>query len=239
MSPACAMRVGEFRGNGFTSGSADVIFTRDVSNGVIYCSRCGAQNSALARFCANCGTPFASEAANAETAPQLSPRPQSPAGQIVQAAYPTPLSTPRYGGFWIRFVALFIDWLIVGIVVFPVSAIMLVMIGVAGSVVSMPGIGVRLVRVIVSLVFSFAANWIYEAFMESSAKQATLGKMALGLKVTDLAGRRISFARATGRHFAKILSSMILLIGYIMAGFTERKQALHDMVAGTLVQHVG
>jgi uncharacterized RDD family membrane protein YckC len=71
--------------------------------------------------------------------------------------------------------------------------------------------------------------------MESSSKQATLGKMALALKVTDLQGRRISFARATGRHFAKIISGMILLIGYIMAGFTERKQALHDMIAGTLV----
>jgi uncharacterized RDD family membrane protein YckC len=59
--------------------------------------------------------------------------------------------------------------------------------------------------------------------------------MALGLKVTDTEGRQISFARASGRHFAKILSGMILLIGYIMAGFTERKQALHDVIAGTLV----
>ena len=72
--------------------------------------------------------------------------------------------------------------------------------------------------------------------MESSSRQATVGKMALGLKVTDLEGRRISFARASGRHFAKYISGMILLIGYIMAGFTERKQALHDMIAGTLVQ---
>jgi uncharacterized RDD family membrane protein YckC len=62
--------------------------------------------------------------------------------------------------------------------------------------------------------------------------------MAMGLKVTDLSGQRISFARATGRHFAKFLSGMILMIGYIMAGLTARKQALHDMVAGTLVQRV-
>jgi uncharacterized RDD family membrane protein YckC len=59
--------------------------------------------------------------------------------------------------------------------------------------------------------------------------------MALGLKVIDLYGNRISFARATGRHFAKYISGVILGIGYIMAGFTERKQALHDMIAGTLV----
>jgi uncharacterized RDD family membrane protein YckC len=72
--------------------------------------------------------------------------------------------------------------------------------------------------------------------MWSSRRQATLGKMALGLRVTDLYGRRISFARASGRHFAKIISGMILLIGYIMAAFTHRHQALHDMIAGTLVE---
>jgi uncharacterized RDD family membrane protein YckC len=129
-----------------------------------------------------------------------------------------------------------IDGILVGIVVWPVAAVMTVAIGVAGHSVSMPGIGINLVSVIVRLAFSGLAKWIYEASMESSSRQATVGKMALGLKVTDLEGRRISFARASGRHFAKYISGMILLIGYIMAGFTERKQALHDMIAGTLVQ---
>jgi uncharacterized RDD family membrane protein YckC len=71
--------------------------------------------------------------------------------------------------------------------------------------------------------------------MTSSDRQATVGKIAVGLKVTDLYGQRISFARATGRHFAKILSAMVLFIGYIMVAFTERKQGLHDILAGTLV----
>jgi uncharacterized RDD family membrane protein YckC len=128
-----------------------------------------------------------------------------------------------------------IDGILVQLVVLPVSLLIGGMIGVAGSAVSMPGIGIHLVGGIVSATLGLLANWIYEASMESSTKQATIGKMALGLKVTDLAGRRISFARATGRHFAKLVSGMILLIGYIMAGFTERKQALHDMIAGTLV----
>ena len=57
----------------------------------------------------------------------------------------------------------------------------------------------------------------------------------LGLKVTDLAGNRITFARASGRFFGKILSGMILGIGFLMAGFTARKQALHDILAGCLV----
>jgi uncharacterized RDD family membrane protein YckC len=71
--------------------------------------------------------------------------------------------------------------------------------------------------------------------MERSAKQATVGKLAIGIKVTDLDGGRISFWRALGRTFAKIISGIILFIGYIMAAFTERKQALHDKIADTLV----
>ena len=74
------------------------------------------------------------------------------------------------------------------------------------------------------------ASWLYWALMESSAWQATLGKKLFGLKVTDLQGRRISFARASGRYFGKIV-----FVGFIMVAFTEKKQALHDMIAGCLV----
>lgn len=205
-----------------------------MSNGVLYCNRCGAQNSALAKFCANCGSPFEVTApAPAASPPEVVLRPQAPASPAQSPAYAAP--AVRYGGFWIRFVAAVIDGFIVGIVVWPISGMMALAIGMAGGAVSMPSVGVHLVRGIVGLAFSFCANWLYEAGMESSSKQATLGKMALALKVTDLQGHRISFARATGRHFAKFISGMILLIGYIMAGFTERKQALHDMIAGTLV----
>ena len=80
-----------------------------------------------------------------------------------------------------------------------------------------------------------AGGFLYFALMESSTNQATVGKMALGIKVTDLEGNRISFGRALGRTFAKILSGLIIFIGYIIAAFTEKKQALHDMIAGTLV----
>jgi uncharacterized RDD family membrane protein YckC len=78
-------------------------------------------------------------------------------------------------------------------------------------------------------------GWLYFALMESSGRQGTLGKHLLGIRVTGLDGGRISFGRATGRYFGKILSGMILMVGYLMAGFTDRKQALHDMLAGTLV----
>ncbi len=87
---------------------------------------------------------------------------------------------------------------------------------------------------VLDAVFFFVA-WSYFAIMESNRTQGTLGKLALGIKVTDLDGRKISFDKATGRFFGRIVSTLILLAGYIMAAFTERRQALHDRMAGTLV----
>jgi uncharacterized RDD family membrane protein YckC len=162
-------------------------------------------------------------AANAITAPPL----------ISSQTYPGRVQP--YAGFWLRVIAAIIDAIIVQSVVWPVTLVIGFIIGLAGTSVQMPHAGIRLVGVIVGATLGMAAHWIYEATMESSSRQATLGKMVLGLKVTDVYGKRISFARATGRNFAKYLSSMILCIGYVMAGLTERKQALHDIIAGTLV----
>ncbi|MFI5201781.1 MAG: RDD family protein [Candidatus Kapaibacterium sp.] len=152
----------------------------------------------------------------------------------------------RYAGFWRRFWAWFLDTLILGAVLGTVAAI--IGLGVTGMTGShyylMHGSGSQFYM----MNHEFAAGsffmltslwlvvpWLYFALMESASTQGTLGKMALGLRVTDLNGNRISFGKATARYFAKILSAMTLLIGYIMAGFTQKKQALHDFVAGTLV----
>lgn len=89
--------------------------------------------------------------------------------------------------------------------------------------------------IIILSLFTAIAGWLYFALMESSFRQGTIGKIALGLRVTDLNGERISFLRATGRYFGKILSGMILMIGYLMAAFTDKKQALHDLLSGCLV----
>ncbi len=78
-------------------------------------------------------------------------------------------------------------------------------------------------------------RWMYFAGMESSDKQATLGKLVIGLVVTDMEGERVSFSKATVRHFSKILSGLFLSFGYIMIAFTEKNQGLHDMIAGCLV----
>lgn len=85
------------------------------------------------------------------------------------------------------------------------------------------------------LALLFVGNWLYHTLMESSRYQATLGKLAMGSIVTDLNGQRISFGRANGRFFGKWVSGAIFNIGFLMAAFTEKKQALHDILASTLV----
>ena len=117
-----------------------------------------------------------------------------------------------YAGFWKRAVAILIDEVILVVILFaPVL------------------VGIVLPKVIVSLVFLF-----YFVLMESSPLQATLGKLMLGIKVVDGDGKRISFFRSLLRTISKILSS-ILFIGYIIAAFTQKKQALHDFCSGCLV----
>jgi uncharacterized RDD family membrane protein YckC len=73
------------------------------------------------------------------------------------------------------------------------------------------------------ILFFFLLPWIYFAGMESSNRQATIGKSAMGVIVTDINGDRISFARATTRHFLSFISYLILYIGFIMISFTEKK----------------
>jgi uncharacterized RDD family membrane protein YckC len=207
--------------------------------GTIFCNKCGSQNSSAVQFCSNCGAPLANAlpVSNRLAVPDATLAAPPPA-QYLQTgnAAQTPVGGPKgYGGFWIRFVAAIIDGIIVQAVVTPVVFIAGLMVGVAGAVAT-AGRGPGFLAIWIGGVFGLFASWLYEAAMESSSKQATLGKMIFGMKVTDLQGNRISFARATARHFCKYISAMIMFIGYIMAGFTDRKQALHDMIAGTLVR---
>lgn len=146
-----------------------------------------------------------------------------------------------YAGFWKRFAAYFIDSFVIGIVTWVVQMIVMAGFGAGaglaarndpGAMIASAGIfGFIFGMVIVPL----AMQAVYFAWMHSSDRQATLGKMAVGIKVTDDDGQAISFARGIGRYFAGIISTLTLCIGYIMAGFTDRKRALHDMVASTLV----
>jgi uncharacterized RDD family membrane protein YckC len=127
----------------------------------------------------------------------------------------------EYAGFWRRFAAYIIDNILIGVVY-------VILITVLGAVAGDGGI-------VIGYLVGIVGTFVYFAYMESSANQATVGKMALGIQVTDVNGGRISFGKALGRTAGKILSALILYIGYIIAAFTEKKQALHDMMAGTLV----
>ncbi|HYZ19077.1 MAG TPA: RDD family protein [Gaiellaceae bacterium] len=134
-----------------------------------------------------------------------------------------------YAGFWRRLGALLIDALVGGAAGFVVGFVIGFAIAISGGDDLSEGWSAAIN--ILSVV-----GWIlYFAIMESSSHQATVGKIALGIQVTDLAGNRLSFGRALGRNLAKLISTIILYIGFIIAAFTERKQALHDMIAGTLV----
>lgn len=128
-----------------------------------------------------------------------------------------------YAGFWKRAAAASIDSLLLFIIG---TGLGLLYIAVTGS-----DQGLEAASNIAGILF----GWLYFAYMESSEAQATLGKRALGIVVTDINGKRVSFYRATGRHFSKIVSSITLGFGFVMAGFTEKKQALHDKMFDCLV----
>ena len=137
---------------------------------------------------------------------------EAPAQFVTHAAKP---EHAAFGGFWRRVLAASLDTILVvvaaGIVpVFATGGLLLVVVG-----------------------------WLYYSLMESSPTQATLGKMAMGLRVTDMENQRVDFSRATGRFFGKFLSLFTFCIGFIMAAFTTRKQALHDQLASTLVLRTG
>ncbi len=188
----------------------------------VFCSKCGATVWSTDAFCPNCA------------APQNHPGATYPAPPV---SYVQPAAR-RYAGFWIRFVAIFIDGILINVVTSPVWMLNGLFMGRFEHNISGPADLAPVFSVLgLAVVIQFAASWLYEALMTSSSKQATVGKMVCGLIVTDTQGRRLSFAHATGRHFAKYVSSFTFMIGYIMAGFTERKQALHDFIAGTYVMY--
>ena len=128
-----------------------------------------------------------------------------------------------YADFGTRFVAAFIDGIILGVVGFGL--------GLVGTIALGQSTGAQVMINILSIVI----GWLYSALQESSDARATLGKRAMGIRVLNLAGQQISFGQATGRHFGKFISTLILLIGYLMQPFTKRKQALHDIMAGCIV----
>ena len=169
-----------------------------------------------AAFCSGCGTAIPEGSQFCPSCGQrvgVSPPAWSGATDVEIA------TTYTYAGFWLRFVATIIDLIIVSVVSAFIGAI------IAGG----DDTGT------VSAMLNLFGDWLYCALMESSKFQGTVGKLVLGLIVTDDQYRPISFGRATWRYLGHFLSTIILGIGFLMAAVTTRKQCLHDIMAGTLV----
>ena len=139
----------------------------------------------------------------------------------------------RYAGFRRRLAAYIIDFIVASIAAYIVALVGALLIGLPGGL-EFNGL-VLTIATIWIIASDLVIPWLYWALMESSNRQATLGKRALGIIVTDSAGRRVTFIRGTVRYWAKIISFLILLIGFMLVGFTSRKQALHDIVSNCLV----
>lgn len=132
-----------------------------------------------------------------------------------------------YVGFWIRFFAAFIDGFILNIITFLLSSIY----GFLFGFLFYDSLGLT----VTSVVLNFIVVVTYFAGLESSVSQATFGKQVMGIKVTDYEGNRISFSRAVLRYVTKIVTALMLGIGYLFIIFTEKKQGLYDLMAETVV----
>jgi uncharacterized RDD family membrane protein YckC len=150
----------------------------------------------------------------------------------------TSLRLPRseYAPVWRRLLACGIDWMLEGIVLIPSLLLLFWCIELITSYTKLMDIETgRFVAGMGAVLVVIITDWLYNAKMNSSVRQATFGKEFMRLKVTGMGGERIGFGQASGRYFAKFLSTFALMIGFLVVPFTRRKQALHDIVAGTLV----
>jgi uncharacterized RDD family membrane protein YckC len=185
-----------------------------------YCARCNHEIIEGYTECPVCRASLVKESAviTKETAVSLEP---------LKEAAPS-----KYGGFWLRFIASLIDSVILTGIYYAIA--ISYTLAQKGNVSAMNPL-LMLKEVIWWQIISFLITFLYFTIMESGGSMGTFGKMVMGLMVTDEKEQPISFPRAMARYFSKYISDLTLFIGYIMIGFTKKKQGLHDMIAGTLV----
>ena len=202
------------------------------------CPACGASNPVTSGNCFNCGAILRGERF---VCPDCGA--DLPSGGVTGctkcgARFAT-TAKPRppekvYTGFWARLGAAVMDGFLVGLPVMLLSGILSFALAPASPADPSSGQAASTAFTL-TLISGFAISWAYFAFQESSPAQATIGKRIIRARVTDLEGRRITLGRASGRWFGKILSAASLGLGFLMIGFSKRKQGLHDHLAGTLV----
>lgn len=175
-----------------------------------FCWNCGGETRVQQELCVECGVSLSKETSK----------------------------DTKYAGFWLRFAAYVIDYIVVDLLMlvpYLIGSLILEYVDAYYYDITDETSLILIAIAFVILGIGSLMALLYYPILHSSKWQATLGKMAVGIKVVDIYGNRISFLRAFGRYFATIISTVILFIGYIMAGFTEKKQTLHDIIAGTLV----
>lgn len=198
------------------------------------CPSCGAENNKIAKFCTKCGTALSSSSQTSDTPTQkLSDSISETSEQI------------NYARLWIRLGAFIIDFILLSVAFITIAALMGISL-VTSMEIKDEGYTFFILAGILAL------SWLYNAGMESSSHQATLGKRAVGLKVTDLEGNRISFGKATVRYFFKYICIFLVningipysvqgvvaigyLVNFLFIPFNSKKQALHDIIAHTVV----
>jgi len=179
----------------------------------VHCHQCGLASTSDAGFCQRCGAKL----------PAFAPAPVFD------------LSQPRYAGFWIRFVAALIDMIVLFSVLHLCTMLVASYLTISGLHNGLSTAKILAMQRSMRAVFSFFLGGLYRVGMESSEYQGTLGKLAMRIKVTDLAYQRLSLADATKRYLARFVSILTLGIGFVMAGFDNQKRALHDKLAETFV----
>jgi uncharacterized RDD family membrane protein YckC len=194
------------------------------------------------RFCAECGRPTLPDELASFNGHMVCPDCKNTYVQKLREGVAPGARAFRFGGFWIRFVASLLDGIILAVVAGIFSAFLFPAFMSRGLVrnsnptpeealaMIAPMLGIMGVIVLLNMIVGCS----YETFFIARLG-ATPGKMALGLKVVRPDGGPITAGRAAGRYFAKMISSMILMIGYIIAGFDSQKRALHDMICDTRV----
>ena len=185
------------------------------------CASCGSVRQAYGRYCLFCGDVLAEPTVKVV----LSPQPDKP---VSQPAEPPPAAI-EYAGFWLRTWAGTIDVALEATGALVVTfAIDFAFSWIGRMMGYEPWISKFAAGFAYILVLSIVA-WLYCAFSESSPRRATIGKRIMGLQVVTADGGRVSFGQATVRHFMKFLSLFTAGVGFMMAGWTKRRQALHDI----------
>jgi uncharacterized RDD family membrane protein YckC len=198
----------------------------------MFCPKCGKETDASGKFCQWCGADIASIPANPVVTPEEEEGPD----------------IGVYAGLGRRFVAFLVDFIVILLFDLVAMTVLGLTRGIQNSyfyfvqhvpveqLTTEATMGAFLGSVIAAYgVVLIIIPWLFFAGFESSRSQATPGKLLMHIVVTDMTGNKPTFARVTLRHFAKFVSALIIFIGFLMIGLTQKRQGLHDKIAGCLV----